>query len=134
MATRKQRRRRAKEHRHEYVWEDEEGNVLDTDDARAAIENGSKPRTADKQPAKGGRGSRTPQPASWRRTFKRGAIFAPIMLATVMLLNPEKSMAEKVTSTLIVLAVFVPFSYVLDGVMYRSYRKRLAKLGSDGKA
>lgn len=134
MATRKQRRRRAKEHRHEYVWEDEEGNVLDDDDARAALENGSKAKTADKQAAKGGRGSRTPQPPSWRRTFKRGGIFAPIMLATVMLLNPEKSMAEKVTSTLIVLAVFVPFSYVLDGVMYRSYRKRLAKLGSDGKA
>jgi hypothetical protein len=134
MATRKQRRRRAKEHRHEYVWEDEDGNVLETDDARAAIGNGSKPRTPDKQPAKGGRGSRTPQPASWRRTFKRGGIFAPIMLATVMLLNSTKTFAEQVTSTLIVLAVFVPFSYVLDGMMYRSYRKRLAKLGSDGKA
>ena len=134
MATRKQRRRRAKEHRHEYVWEDEEGNVLDADDARAAVENGSKSRTSDKQPTKGGRGSRTPQPASWRRTLKRGGIFAPIMLATVMLLNPEKSMAEKVMSTLIVLAIFVPFSYVLDGVMYRTYRKRLARLGSDGKA
>ena len=29
MPTRKQRRRRAKEHRHEYVWEDDEGNELD---------------------------------------------------------------------------------------------------------
>ena len=32
MPTRKQRRRRAKELRHEYVWEDEEGNELDPDE------------------------------------------------------------------------------------------------------
>ena len=33
MPTRKQRRRRAKEFRHEYVWEDEEGNELDPGEA-----------------------------------------------------------------------------------------------------
>ena len=32
MATRKQRKRRAKEQRHEYVWEDEQGNELDPED------------------------------------------------------------------------------------------------------
>src|SRR5258705_1829103 len=32
MPTRKQRRRRAKEHRHEYVWEDGEGNVLESNE------------------------------------------------------------------------------------------------------
>ena len=32
MPTRKQRRRRAKEHRHEYVWEDEEGNEIEAPD------------------------------------------------------------------------------------------------------
>ena len=29
MATKKQRRRRAKEHRHDYVWIDDEGNEVD---------------------------------------------------------------------------------------------------------
>ena len=132
MATRKQRRRRAKEHRHEYVWEDEEGNVLDPEEARAATGNGATPK-ASTPSGKGGRVGRTPQPASWRRTLKRGGIFAPIMLATVMLLNSGKTFAQQLTSTVLVLAVFIPFSYVLDGIMYRSYQKRLAKLGSGGK-
>src|SRR5919108_3865176 len=35
MATKKQRRRRAKEQRHDYVWVDAEGNELDPEEAAA---------------------------------------------------------------------------------------------------
>lgn len=127
MATRKQRRRREKELRHDYVWVDDEGNEVEPDGAPArASANGTRPKSAS-----AGTG-RTVQPPSWRKSFKRGAIFAPIMLATVMLLSKNLSLAQQVTQALFIVSVFIPFSYFLDRVFYRSYLKRAAKSGPAG--
>lgn len=118
MATKKQRKRKEKEQRHEYVWVDAEGNELDQERVP------SKESTAAAATARPGR---TPQPPSWRKAFKRGAIFGPIMLATVMLISGKLTFAEQVTQTLFIVAVFIPFSYFLDRVMYRSFQKRQAR-------
>jgi hypothetical protein len=125
MATRKQRRRKEKEQRHEYVWVDEEGNEVasDTAPAKDAKQNGA---------AASSRGGRAPQAPSWRKAFKRGAVFAPIMLATVMLISSKLTFAQQVTQTLFIVSVFIPFSYFLDRVMYRSFQKRQAKPPSAG--
>jgi hypothetical protein len=120
MPTRKQRRRRAKEHRHEYVWEDAEGNELDPDEVPAKRSESQSPRS----PTRSGR---EPQPPSWRRTFKRGLIFAPIMFVTVMLLSDSLTLTEQIAQTSFIVAIFVPFSYLLDGVLWRSYKKRAAR-------
>lgn len=120
MPTRKQRRRRAKEHRHEYVWEDGEGNVLDPQEV-SSEKQGSRPRT--KTPPS----RREPQPPSWRRTLKRGLIFAPIMVGTVMLLSNDLTRTQQLTQAAFIVAIFVPFSYLLDGVFYRNYKRRLAR-------
>jgi hypothetical protein len=120
MPTRKQRRRRAKVQRHEYVWEDSEGNELDP--AEVPSTKGSSPARA--APS---RGARDVQPPSWKRTLKRGLVFAPIMLATVYLLSPGLPLATKIMQTLFIVAIFIPFSYFLDGVFYRSHRRRLAR-------
>jgi hypothetical protein len=119
MATKKQRRRRAKEHRHEYVWIDDEGNEVD------APEEG-----IEKRETRGGGSRRDPQEPSWQRSFRRGAIFAPIMFGTVFLLSPNLSLATKITQTLLIVVVFVPFSYFLDRVFYRSAQRRAARRGS----
>ena len=119
MPTRKQRRRRAKEHRHEYIWEDAEGNELDSPDDGAAKDARSKSAAA---PA--GRG---PQAPSWRRSLKRGGIFAPIMLATVMLLSRSQTLTQQITQTAFIVVIFIPFSYFLDGVFYRNHQRRLAR-------
>ena len=66
MANRKQRRRRAKEHRHEYVWEDAEGRELDADEVTAGRSNGSERAPKSRAAAAG----RRAQPPSWPRTFK----------------------------------------------------------------
>lgn len=124
MPTRKQRRRRKKELRHEYelVWEDAEGNVLDSDDAPS---NGAaKSKSAARPQA---RSRRQPQPPSWRRTLKRGLIFAPIMLGTVMLLSNKQTLAQQITSTALVVVIFIPFSYMLDSLFWRSQQKRAAR-------
>ena len=121
MATKKQRRRRAKGHRHDYVWIDDEGNEIDAPEA-----------TSDKSPVRT-RSGRTPQAPSWQRTFKRGAIFAPIMFATVLLLSPGLPLTQKIANTLLIVGIFVPFSYYLDRLFYRSAQRRAARQQSDGR-
>jgi hypothetical protein len=121
MPTRKQRRRRAKEHRHEYVWEDAEGNELDAEEVPVRKAGSQSPRSASPRPG------REPQAPSWRRTLKRGLVFAPIMFVTVMLLSNDLTLANQVIQTAFIVAIFIPFSYFLDGVMWRSAKKREAR-------
>ena len=121
MPTRKQRRRRAKEHRHEYVWEDGEGNELDPEEVPVR-KTGSQP-----QRSVSPRSGREAQPPSWRRTLKRGLVFAPIMFVTVMLLSSDLALADQLIQTAFIVAIFIPFSYFLDGVMWRSFKKREAR-------
>lgn len=133
MASQKQRRRRAKEKRHEYdlVEIDAEGNetVLSSSELKAE----SPPRSPAKksQPkgeAKPRSGRGTPQPPSWQRVVKRGAIFAPIFFATVLLLAGDSLKWQgAIVQTLFLLAVFVPFSYFMDRLVWRSYEKRQAR-------
>lgn len=117
MPTRKQRRRRAKEQRHEYVWEDAEGNEIDPSELQA-------PRAESSRRASTTRPAREVEPPSWRRTLKRGLVFAPIMFATVYLLSPDLPLATKIVQSAFIVAIFVPFSYFLDSVFYRSFKRR----------
>jgi cation transport ATPase len=122
MPTRKQRRRRQKELRHEYVWEDEEGNELDPSEVRETPARRARPAT---------HAGREPQAPSAQRTLKRALIFAPIMFVTVMLLSGGQSLAQQVFQTLFIVVVFIPFSYFLDRLFWRSYQRRLARASRD---
>lgn len=131
MANQKQRRRRAKEKRHQYdlVEIDGEGNetVLSAGELRAEA-----PGRPESKSASRGRGAKkpprgTPQPPTWSRVLKRGAIFAPIFLATVLLLGGDRvTFAGAVVQTTFLLAIFVPFSYFMDRMVWRSHEKRRA--------
>ena len=132
MANQKQRRRRAKEKRHQYdlVQIDEEGNetVLSAREVKAETpaKAAAKPQGSRGTNAKPPRG--TPQPPNWRKVLKRGAIFAPIFLAVVLLLGGDRmTFPGAVVQTLFLLAIFVPFSYFMDRLVWRSHEKRLAK-------
>jgi Flp pilus assembly protein TadB len=129
MANQKQRRRRAKEKRHAYdlVEIDSEGNetVLSASDVKTESESRPKatPKAGKSKASKPPRG--TPQPPSWARVLKRAAIFAPIFLATVLLLAGNRlTLAGAVVQTLFLLAIFVPFSYFMDRLVWRSHEKR----------
>jgi hypothetical protein len=126
MPTRKQRRRRAKEFRHEYVWEDAEGNELEPEELPSRKQQADTRRT----PARAGR---EPQAPSWSRTLKRGLVFAPVMFVTVMLLSGDLPLAQQLVQTAVIVAIFLPFSYFLDGVFWRSYKKRLARQADAGR-
>ena len=121
MATKKQRRRQAKEQRHDYMWVDEDGNEIEPD---------GRPVGSDKPSRTESRLAREPQAPSWQRTFKRGAIFAPIMFGTVFLLSPDLPTTTKVTQTALIVAIFIPFSYFIDRLFYRSYLRKQARRGT----
>ena len=141
MPSRKQRRRQAKERRHEYevVYLDEDGNEVESDEedderdvrparpkaARAAAAPGKKPGTRAPRQT-GARPGRKIDPPSWQRVFRRAAIFAPVMLLVIYFLKPKNASAASLLVQLVVLLfLFLPFSYYMDTFMYRSYRKRI---------
>ena len=121
MPTRKQRRRRAKERRHEYeyVYVDEEGREVEVEESEKApskSKNGKGPvRT---------RSGRRIEPPSWKRVGRRALIFAPLMLVVIRLLESGEPWPASIFRTAFLLLVFLPFSYVMDSVLYRSYQRR----------
>jgi hypothetical protein len=121
MPSRKQRRRRAKERRHEWeeVWVDDEGNEI-----QAPSDDEPQPRNAKTVRRSRQTGTRQVQPPSWRRVAKRALIFAPLMFLTVSFLSTSLSQTEKVLQTVFLLAFFLPFSYAMDALMYRMYVRR----------
>ncbi len=125
MPSRKQRRRRAKERRHEWeeVWVDEEGNEIeeppDDDNNRSKPERRAATPTARRQPV-----GRTVQPPSWRRVGKRALIFAPVMFVLVSFVSSELTLSQRFVQTLFLLAFFAPFSYFMDSLMYRMFVRR----------
>ena len=140
MATQKQRRRRAKEKRHDYdlVYIDEEGveqPVEREDGPRKPPGRLGKGATATKSQKTqasgkggGGRRGREVQPPSWNKVLKRGAIFAPIFFATVMLLGGSKmTIQSAIIQTVLLIGVFIPFSYFMDHIVWRQAQKRLQK-------
>jgi hypothetical protein len=132
MPSRKQRRRRLKERRHEYeyVYVDEEGQELEVE-PEVAVSNG-KPKTVQKAKAKGpasARGRREAQPPSWRRVGKRTLIFAPFMFLTISIVGKDLSTTQKIIQTLLLLVVFLPFTYLIELMTYRAYMRRS---GADG--
>ena len=129
MPSKKQIRRQQKLKRHEYeeVYVDEEGRELDPEEAEELL--GARPPRAAKaakaQPA--GRGGRTIEPPSLRRTLRRGLLFAPLMLVVVILLGDQLTLAQQITQTIVLMAFFLPFSYFMDTMVYRSYQRRLGR-------
>ena len=120
MPSKKQRRRRAKERRHdyEYVYVDDEGREVEVEEPQARAAKSSNGRPVQ------GRGGRKIDPPSWRRVGKRALIFAPIMFLTIRFLGKGEPLAASVLQTIFLLLVFLPFSYVMDSFLYRTYKRR----------
>ncbi len=136
MPTRKQRRRRNKERRHEYeyVYVDEEGREVEVDEAELKPAKKTDAKGRPQSGRAGARPRRKIEPPSWRRVGKRGLIFAPLMFLMLGFLGRNLTVAQRVTQTIILLGFFLPFSYLMDALMYRSYRKRVGDAGGTDDA
>jgi hypothetical protein len=123
--SRKQRRRRAKLQRHEYEY------VVDTEEGEVPVErlrdlekrggeNGAKSATVPVD-----RRGRPIQKPTLQRVLRRTAIFAPVLLLFVYLTSGNRlSMAGVVLNTVILIAFFIPFSYLVDTMVYRMVTRR----------
>lgn len=124
MATKKQRRRREKLQRHEYeyVVENEEGEEVVVEPPRAEAKK-APARAATKGQVVDARG-RVIQPPSWRRVLKRGAIFGPILAVLIWVTGRDLSTGAKLINVILLLLIFLPVSYLVDMLIYRSVQKR----------
>jgi hypothetical protein len=122
--TRKQRRRREKDRRHnyEYVYVDEEGREVEV--APDDVPN-EKRRNGDARPAAVGRGGRKIEPPSWSRVGKRALWIGPLMfLALTLLGGSGLGWAQRLSQTMLMLALFLPVSYFMDRTIYRASVRR----------
>jgi hypothetical protein len=123
MPSRKQRRRREKLQRHEYEY------VVETDEGEEILET---PRALEKTPQKREPQSRGPsdrrgrpiQPPSVARVLKRGAIFGPLLLVVTYITAPSLTTAQKIFNAVLLIMIFLPFSYLVDLVVYRTLMRR----------
>jgi hypothetical protein len=124
MPSRKQRRRREKLQRHEYeyVIETEEGEEIVVD--RPAPETAKDGKPSSSNAPRDRRGRQIPKP-SLGRVLRRTAIFGPLILVVVWITSSkDATTASKVYSAVFLLAFFIPFSYLVDVLMYRTIGRR----------
>ena len=129
MPTRKQRRRRDKDFRHDVrVFEiDEEGNETPISALRA-LEEKEKPRLEKKSAApvksRSGRTMREVQPPTWDRAFTRGGLMRALMLLVFIFFQTNGSIVTRIVIPAFYAVAFVPLTYWIDRTAYRSYLKR----------
>lgn len=138
MPTRKQRRRRDKDFRHDVrVFEvDEEGNETPISALRAHEEKEKpKPEKKSAAPAKSrsGRAMREVQPPSWERALKRGGLMGGLMLLVFLFLLKNGPIATRVGIGVFYAIAFVPLTYWIDRTAYRSYLKRVNRQSAPKK-
>jgi hypothetical protein len=130
MPTRKQRRRRSKDFRHDVrVFEvDEEGNEVALAELRSKDEPKEKAKAAAKSaPAKRTRTVREPPQPSWERAMRRGGMMGGAMLLAFIFLFKSGPVAVRVVWGLFYAVAFIPLTYWIDRTAYRSYQKRVAR-------
>lgn len=134
MPSKKQRKRREKSFRHEWEYveldpETGEERPVAPSELRAGKPAKEKrvPQSKQRRPS----GRREPQPPTWRRVGKRTALFAPLMAlfmywTTSNSKHPASATAVAV-QTIVLIAFFAPFSYLVDSMTYKLWAKRTAK-------
>ena len=129
MPSRKQRRRREKNFRHEYgfVTYDEEGNEVEVDPAEVRPAKPKSERAQAKPTGKGGRALREPPKPSWNRSLRRGGIWGGVMFVVVVFFFKGQSLPARIGVGVLYAAAFVPLTYWIDRLAYRSYLKRSGK-------
>jgi len=128
MPTRKQRRRRAKDFRHDIrVYEvDAEGNEIPLAELREPEEK--KPKAEKQQvKTKSGRIMRAPPPPSWQRALRRGGAMGGLMLVAFTFILRSGPLPQRLAIGLFYGLAFIPLTYWIDRTAYRTYLRRVAK-------
>jgi hypothetical protein len=133
MPTRKQRRRREKSFRHEWEYveiDPETGEERPVAPAELRPERPERKSASAKKPQqqRGRSTRREPQQPSWRRVWRRTGLFAPLMALFIYWTQSSQkggvSLLSVVLNTVILIAFFAPFSYLVDTMTYRIWVRR----------
>jgi hypothetical protein len=134
MPSRKQRKRREKSFRHEWEYVELDPETGEERAVAPSALKAEKPPREKRAPQKQQRrpsSRREPQPPSWRRVGKRTAMFAPLMaLFMYWTTSNSKSGGSPVAvavQTIVLVAFFAPFSFLVDSMTYKLWAKRAAK-------
>jgi hypothetical protein len=136
MPTRKQRRRRSKDFRHDVrVYEvDAEGNEVPIaelrardDKPKAAAAKGAKGKQTKSARDKRGRVVRPVPPPSWERAFKRGGAMGGLMLVAFLFLFKNATLELRIAWGAFYALAFIPLTYWIDRTSHRTYVRRVAK-------
>jgi hypothetical protein len=130
MPSKKQRRRREKLQRHEYeyVIETEDGEEVPIERPAPERRDGKAAAKSSARPTRGGR--EVPKP-SLGRVARRTAIFAPLIIIVVWVFSDASvGTAARIINAVALIAFFIPFSYLVDTLMYRVYSRRQQRSGS----
>jgi hypothetical protein len=137
MPTRKQRRRTQKERRHEQAWyeTDEFGNEVEVEapekEARSA-EPKAKGTAGQKKQGGGGRPIKVPPQPSWSRAAKRAGLIGVVIFVAFYLVgsrNGSHDLTSALLISVIYAAIFIPFTYWVDGFSYKRWQKRAEQQG-----
>jgi hypothetical protein len=129
MPNRKQRRRRAKDFRHDMrVFEvDADGNEVPLAELRTPEERKPKQAAKEQPRTKSGRVVREPPQPSWQRAIRRGGVMGAIMLVAFAFVLRGGPLPQRIAIGLFYGLAFIPLTYWIDRTAYRSYQRRLAK-------
>src|ERR1043166_7682295 len=129
MASKKQRRPRQKERRHDYefVYVDEEGQEVEVDPAeldRSDRQDGRRNGAKTARKTKSGKPVRKVDPPSWKRVTRRALFFGPLIFIAFTVLNHNQPVVTRLLLAVLYTAFFIPFMYLMDRTMYRTYLRR----------
>jgi hypothetical protein len=129
MPTRKQRRRRAKDFRHDMrVFEvDGEGNEIPLAELRTPDERKPKVKQQQQSKSRSGRAIKEPPLPSWRRAVRRGGTMGGLMLVAFLFVLKSGPLPQRIGIGLFYGLAFIPLTYWIDRTAYRTYQRRLAK-------
>lgn len=136
MPSRKQKRRREKlkRHEYEYVLETEEGEEIPLESPRGSDSPGNGRAPAKQTTGPLDRRGRPLEKPSLRRVLRRSAIFAPLIAIFIYVTTRDITVAGLVFNVLVLLAFFMPFSYMVDLFVYRMLMRRYERDRAAGKA
>jgi hypothetical protein len=137
MPTRKQRRRREKDFRHDVrVYEvDEEGNEVPIAELRTRDDKPASTKQSKGSTQKGGsRSSRVPPAPTWERALRRGGLMGGLMFLAFVFLFKSSPLGLRLAWGLFYAVAFIPLTYWIDRTAYRSYQKRQARQQAGAQA
>src|SRR5438067_13725828 len=113
MPTRKQRRRRAKDFRHDMrVFEvDAEGNEVPLAELRTPEERKPKPKQQQQQRSRSGRPLREPPQPSWQRAVRRGGLMGGLMLVAFVFIIRTGPIGQRVGIGVFYGLAVIPLTY-----------------------